>query len=55
MFRYDYLDRHERYFKKSESEQIQEDNASHITKVLAGQLSYTTEEWLKGRKKYDGH
>jgi hypothetical protein len=46
----EYADRMERKFHKSESEQREEDNATHISKVLAGQLSYTTEEWLRKRE-----
>jgi hypothetical protein len=55
MGRVEYLERHESKYHPSYEELLEESNAHQINKALAGQLSYTAEEWLKGRKKYDGH
>jgi hypothetical protein len=47
MSRVEYLDRHESKYRPSYEELREESNAHRIGKSLAGQLSYTTKEWLK--------
>jgi hypothetical protein len=47
MSRVEYLDRHESKYHPSYEELREESNAHRIGKSLAGQLSYTTKEWLK--------
>jgi hypothetical protein len=47
MSRVEYLDRHESKYHPSYEELREESNAHRIGNALKGQLSYTTEEWLK--------
>lgn len=51
MCRSEYYDRHERKFRPSYEELREESNARHIKNALKGQLSPTTEEWIKGWRK----
>jgi hypothetical protein len=51
----EYADRHERKYQKPYEELREESNARHIHNALKGQLSYTTEEWLRKRgTSYEG-
>jgi hypothetical protein len=51
MCRSEWQDLHERKYKPSEAELRQIENSDKIHKALRGQLSPTTEEWIKARRK----
>ena len=50
MCRLELLDHKERKFQKSYEELREDSNDRHINNALKGQLSCTTEEWLKVRR-----
>jgi hypothetical protein len=50
--RSEFLDHHEHKYHPSYEELLEESNAHQINKALAGQLSYTTEEWLRKKEEY---
>jgi hypothetical protein len=52
MSRVEYLDRHESKYHPSYEELLEESNAHRINRALSGQLSYTTEEWLRQKEEY---
>ena len=51
MSRVEWLDRTESKYHPSYEELLEESNARHIQKALKGQLSPTTEEWIRTRRK----
>jgi hypothetical protein len=51
MSKLELLDKTERKFQPTFEELREESNARHIHKALNGQLSPTTEEWIKARRK----
>lgn len=50
MPRTEFLDRHEPKYHPSYEELLEESNARRIKNCLKGQLSCTTEEWLRMNK-----